>query len=405
LPRQFTWLVASEGISLLGTSISALAIQLLLVGPLGASAAEIGAVRAAQFAPYLLIGILAGVWVDRVRRRPVLIASDLLLAVVFALIGGLAMAGRLGVPMLALLVFIAGGLSCVAIAANQSFIPRVVPTAMLPAAFGRLAVASSASESVGPFLAGALVRFVSAPFAILVDALTFLVSARLLSRVRIEEPPPDRSTRRSLRAEVTEGARWVYGHRELGPCALWLHAWFVSHTMLVTVQVYYATVELGLGPLVVGLIVASSGVVGALLALLVPWLAERGVGRVTVWVELASPLVGVAMLLARPGPTAIPMLVASQVLFGFGVISGSLMMGWRNAVTPDHLRARMNGTIRTFNWGGLAVSSLVAGVLATTFGTRCPIVVGTIGLALATAYLWRSPYRKATMPDPADLPV
>ena len=110
--------------------------------------------------------LVAGVWVDRVRRRPVLIATDVAQAVVFAAIGVTAIAGVLGVPGLAILMFVAGSLACVAIAANQSFIPRVVPPAQLPDAFGRLAVVSSVTDSVGPFAAGALVKEDVEPYSI-----------------------------------------------------------------------------------------------------------------------------------------------------------------------------------------------------------------------------------------------
>lgn len=402
LPRDFWFLFGSDACSALGTSISTLAIQLLLIDHLHATAAEVGAVRSAQWLPYLAFGLVAGVWADRWRRRPVLIASDLVAATVFATIGGLALADRLSVPVLCALVFVAGSVSCLSVASYQSFVPRVVPARLLPEAFGRMAQASSVVSSAGPLGSGALVRFLGAPVAVLVDALSYLVSAAWIAAIRVTEPVAERAERRSVRQEVVEGARWVYRHEQLRPYALWLHAWFFFATLVSTVLVYFATVDLGLGPLTVGAIIAVEGVSGVVFASLASRLGRRyGVGRVVTIVEWASPLWGLLVALTPRGVWAVPVLVLAQVITGVGTISMALMMSHRTAVTPDHLRARMNATIRTFNWGGLAIASALSGWLASQFGTRTSIWLGTAGLLVATAYLWRSPYRSAVMPDPS----
>lgn len=402
LSASFWYLFASDATSGLGSSVSRLALQLLLIERLHASAAEVGAIRSAQWVPYLLFGLVAGVFADRMRRRPVLVASELLAAAIFATIGVLALLDRLTVPLLAVLVFGAGSLTCLSVAAFQSFVPRVVPERLLPDAFARMAQASSAVDSSGPLVAGTLVRFLGAPVAILLDALSYVTSALLLLRIRVQEPRVPRDRRSSVRQEIAEGARWVYGHHELRPYALWLHSWFFCFTLVSTVLVYFATVELGLGPVTVGAILAVEGASGLLWASVATRLGRRyGVGRVVTLVEWVSPLWAGLILLTPEGPWAVPVLVVAQVAFGAGTISMALMMSHRTAVTPDHLRARMNATIRTFNWGGLAVAALVSGLLASTFGTRVAFGVGAIGMLLATTYLWRSPYRRAVMPDGA----
>ncbi len=400
LSASFWYVFASDATSGLGSSISRLALQLLLIERLHASAAEVGAIRSAQWVPYLLFGLVAGVFADRWRRRPVLIASELLAASIFATIGVLALIERLTVPILAVLVFAAGSLTCLSVAAFQSFVPRVVPDRLLPDAFSRMAQASSAIDSAGPLVAGSLVRFLGAPVAVLLDAVSYLTSAVLLGRVRVEEPRTSRGTRTSVRREVAEGARWVYRHRELRPYALWLHSWFFCFTLVSTVLVYFATVDLGLGPVTVGAILAVEGLSGLVWASFATrWGRRYGVGRVVTLVEWSSPVWAALVLLTPEGRWAVPVLVVAQVIFGAGSVSMALMMSYRTAVTPDHLRARMNATIRTFNWGGLAIAALVSGWLAATFGTRVAFAVGAAGMLAATTYLWRSPYRRVVMPD------
>lgn len=399
LPRNFWYLFAGDAASMLGTAISSLAIQLLLIQRLHASAAQVGAVRSAQWLPYLALGLVAGVWADRWRRRPVLIAGDLASAGLMATIGVLALSDRLTVPLLCGLVFAAGAVSCLAVASFQSFVPRVAPGQLLPEAFAAMAQSSSAVSSTGPLASGALVRLLGAPVAVLLDAVSYLVSALAVSRIRIHEPVADRADRRSVLAEVREGARWVYRHPQLRPYALWLHAWFFFATLVTTVLVYFATVELGLGPVTIGAILAVEGVSGLVFASFAARLQRRyGVGRVVTAVEWATPLWAVLVALTPHGHWSIPVLVVAEMVSGATVISMALMMSHRTAITPDHLRARMNATIRTFNWGGLAVAAALAGWLASTFGTRTPLWVAAAGLLLATAYLWRSPYRQATMP-------
>ena len=401
LSRDFWYLLGSDAASQLGTVVSTLAIQLLLIERLHASAAEVGAVRSAQWLPYLAFGLVAGVWADRWRRRPVLIASELAGAGIFGTIGALALAERLTVPILGGLVFGAGALTCLSVAAHQSFVPRVVPAPQLPEAFSRMSQSGSAIVSVGPLVSGALVRFLGSPVAVLLDAVSYLVSAAWLSRIRVDEPVADRSERRSIRHEVAEGARWVYGHPLLRPYALWLHAWFFFATLVSTVLVYFAIVDLGLGPLTVGAVVAAEGVSGLLFASVASRLGRRyGVGRVVTAIEWASPLWGMLVALTPRGTWAVPVLVLAQVVTGVGTISAALMMSYRTAITPDHLRARMNATIRTFNWGGLAIAAALSGWLAAQFGTRVSLWIGTAGLLGATVYLCRSPYRRAVMPDP-----
>jgi MFS family permease len=399
-------LFTADAISTIGTVVSTLAIQFLLIDTLKADEQAIGLVRAAQWAPYLLFGLLAGVVAERVRRKPLLVLADLLGMTIFGAIGLLALSGRLTVPALSGLVFVFGAVTCVSVAAYQSYVPRLVPERGLPDAFARLEQMGQVIGSVGPVAAGSLVRFFSAPLAVLVDALSYAVSAVVIATIRTPEPAPQGSEQRHLVTELREGARWVYRHETLRPYALWLHSWFIGRAMVVTVLVFYANQELHLDALTVGLILAAAGVSGVAAAGVAPRLGRRfGIGRVITTVEWVSPLWPVLVVLAQPGPWAVTILVVAQLLDGLTAISASLMMSYRTAVTPDRLRARMNATIRTFNWGGLAVASFVSGWVASIWGSRVAILAGAAILLVATAYLRRSAFRAALLPPAAVSPA
>ena len=396
----FVRLWIADTVSALGTFISALALQFLMIETMNADQAALGVVRAAQWLPSLTLGLLAGVLVDRVRRRPVMVAADAVSAVMLGLVGALALTGRLTIPVLAALVFGVGSASVVSVAANQSFLPRLVPVTLLPVANARILQTLTAAQSVGPLAAGALVRFLSAPLAILVDALTFAVSAVLLCTIRVEEPPGAHEDRHLWR-ELKEGARWVYRHRTLAPYAISLHLWFFFSSGIMTIYVFFAARDLGLDPLTIGLVLACGGVTGVIGAGLAPRAGERfGLGVVCVVSDWSYPVAFVFVLLAPDGAAGAVSLVAGQLLFGLGLgLKGPLEMSYRNAVTPDRLRARMNATIRSLNWGSIAVSAPLAGWFAATWGNRPLIAIGIGGLAGAALLLTLSPFRTARMPD------
>ena len=393
------WLAGT--VSWLGTFSFGLAVQLLLIETLSADQAAIGLVRSAQWVPALAIGLLAGVLADRMRRRPVLVAADTVTAVATGAIGALALTGLLTVPVLAALVALVGTASMFYHAAHQSYLPRLVPMDLLPVANARIEQAMTAAEAIGPLAGGALVRLLSAPVAILFTAASRALSAVLLATIRVEEPAVQRQPDRHLWRELKEGASWVYHHRTLAPYAVSLHLWFFFNSAIMTVFVFHATEELRLDALTVGLVLSCAGVSGVLGAGLAPRAAERfGLGPVCVVADWSHPLAFLFLLLAPPGPTGAALLVVGQLVYGLGAgLKGPLDLSYRNAVTPDRLRARMNGTIRSFNWGSIAVAAPLAGLAATTYGNRWVIAVGIVGLTAAALTLTLSPFRTAVMPE------
>ena len=397
----FARLWAADGLSNFGTFIFGLSMQLLLIHTLNANQLEIGWVRSAQWLPSLLFGLMAGVVVDRVRRRRLLIATDIASALLLLTISGLGIMGWLSPLLVAGLVFLLGTAAVLQGGAHQSFTADLLPPSLLPAGNVALTQTYTAAQTLGPLLAGVLAAVVGAPATMRVNAATYAVSAVLLTGVPDTQPVVAR-TRRSVGADLREGIAWVYRHPFLTPYALCLHVWFIGNAIAGTVYVFHAT-KLGLDGGAVGLTLAAAGLAGVLGAVLAQRAARLlGMGKA---ILVCDFLTGSAWLLAAMAPeggTAIYLLVAAQVLYGLGLGLGSpLSMSWRNAVTPSALRGRMNTTIRSINWGLIAVAAPFGGWLALQFGDRAALAIaGALMLGTGTTLLL-SRFRAAEMPADA----
>lgn len=405
----FVRLWFADAVSWIGTFSYQLALQLLLIQTLGADQAELGLVRGAQWLPMLLFGLLSGVLIDRVRRRPVLIGADSLAAVALGCIAALAIGGHLSTPILLPLVFLVGTATVFHTAAHQSFVPRLLPAHLLPRGYARLDQAMTAAETTGPLIAGTIIRLFSAPVAVAVNAVSHAISAVVIATVRVAEPAPasrdkDRPATRvrgRLWSEIKAGLGWVYRHQRLAPYAVGLHTWFVFHAAVMTVMVFHATVELGFSAVQLGAVLAIAGLSAVLAAGLAPRAADRfGLGRVCALAYWLTPAAFVFLLVAPPGTAGIVVIGCGQLVYGFSMgLNGPLELAYRNAVTPDALRARMNATIRSFNWGLLAISAPLAGLAAAAWGNRPVILIGILGLLLAACIVTFSPFRGASMAD------
>lgn len=233
-------------ISDLGTSVTTVALGVLVVSDLHGTAAEVGLVRGAAMVPYLVFGLFVGVLVDRIRRKPVLVSTDLGRAVVLAGVPVLAGVGDLTIPTLAVLMALFGTLSVLSTAAQQSFLPVLVPRPLLPRANARLEQSTAVAQTAGPVVGGALVAGIGAPLAVALDAVSYALSGLLIAASRVPEPAPSRS-RRSVLEELREGTRWVYRHPTLRPLTLSTHGWFLFNAIATTVYVPFALRELGFG--------------------------------------------------------------------------------------------------------------------------------------------------------------
>lgn len=402
---------AADTVSTFGTYLTTVALPIIAIVALDATDAEVGLVNGARWTPYLLFGLLAGVVADRYRRRPILVAADVARAVLLTLIATLALLGALSVPALMVLVAAFGALSLLYEAAHQSYLPRLVPTAALTRANARMEQSASLAQTTGPLFGGSLVAAVGAPVAILVDAVSYLLSGLLLATIRGDEPAPHPG-RRHLGHELREGLAWVYRHPVLAPYALTLHARFLFASLASTVLTLFVVrgLEPGLpadrAAFGLGVVLAVGGV-GAVAGNSLSDLAGRwGAGRAIMLERVVEPLGWSLVALAAAGTAGWVMVGAAQFVIWFALgISGPNEMGYRQAVTPDRLQGRMNATIRSLNWGMLTVGAPVGGLLAQHLGYRPAIWVGVAGMAVAAAVAAFSPLRTARHPGPAPEPA
>jgi predicted MFS family arabinose efflux permease len=393
--RHFRFMFVAAAVSTLGTQVSYLAVPLLAIEVLHANAAEVGLLAMLATLPYLLIGLPAGAWVDRVSRRPVMIAADLARV---ALFGSLPLASSLHLLTLGQLytvVFLAGCATVFFDVANQSYLPFVVGRPGLVAANSRLASQNAINQVAGRGAGGFIVQAVTAPFAVGLTAGSFLWSALWLVRIRSVEPRRERRAATGLLREVREGLGFVFRHPLLRPIA-------VSGTVT-NLCVQISTVMLpvlfvnriGLSAGVLGLYLTSGGIgvfVGTSSARLIG--ARLGVGRAMWIIGLSSaPLKFALPFLDRGILLWIAALAWLTTTFQVGV-NNVLQVSLRQQVTPDKLLGRLNATMRFLFSGALAVGSALAGLLAQYAGLRAVLWAGALGLAVAWVPCFLSPLRR-----------
>ena len=258
---NFLLLWAGQTVSLFGSQITTLALPLLAVLGLGASPGQVGVLMAARSAPDLLLSLVAGVWVDRLRRRPLLILADLGRAVLLLAIPLAALLGRLDFWLLVAVAFGHGLLTTLFGIAYLSYLPALVPRGALVAANSRLTGSSTVADVAGPGVAGALVQVITAPVAILLDACSYLVSGLLLWRIRAVEPPPN-AARAGLWREIGAGLRLVGGSPLLRALAGTTATFNFFDSFLGAVYILFLTRTLALGPVGVGAVFAIGGLGG-----------------------------------------------------------------------------------------------------------------------------------------------
>jgi MFS family permease len=375
---DFLKLWSGQTISEFGSQVSQLAIPAVAVLTLKVSPFQVAALGAVEFLPFLLLTLPAGVWVDRWRRRWVLIAGDLGRAVLLASIPLAYALGHLTLAQLYGVGFVVGIHTVFFDVAYQSYLPQLVDRETLVEGNSKLQMTVSGAAIAGPGLSGGLIALAGAPYAILVDACSFLVSGGFTAAIRKREDPPPAVERRSLRVELWEGLRYVVRHRLLFPQALSTGSSNFATNVLFAVYFVYAYRQLDLTPALLGLI----GAIGATGWLLGSATADRlrrrlGVNGATI---LGASLGGPAALLVPFAPKhdlAIPFLAASLMIGGFGAVVYNIQqVSLRQAITPERLQGRMNASMRFFVWGTIPLGALVGGALASAFDVRTALFVG-----------------------------
>jgi MFS family permease len=404
--RDFMRLWSAETISQLGSQVTLLALPLAAILILDATAFQVGALSSIEFAPFLLVGLPAGVWVDRLRRRPILIAGDLGRAVVLASIPIAYWLDALTMLHLYAAAFLTGICTVFFDVAYQSYLPSLVEREQLTEGNAKLEISRSGAQLAGPGIAGALVQALTAPVAIVADAVSYLGSALFVIRIRRPEPDvpaPAAEDRPRMRSQIMEGLRYVLGHPLLRPIAACTALSNLFSAMVTAILILFAVRVLGLTAGLIGIALAIGNVGFLAGALVADRIARRvGLGRAIIGSALLFGLAGFAYPLATP-ETAVGLLVAGGVLFGFGgVVYNVNQVSLRQAITPGRMQGRMNATMRFVVWGTLPIGALAGGALGGTIGLRPTLWIAALGGVLSFVPPLLSPVRTLrSMPEEA----
>jgi len=394
--HDFVRLWSAAGISAAGTQVTLLALPLTAILVLHASAFEVAALATAGTVPNLALGIAAGVWLDRVPRRPVMIAADFGRAFVLASVPVAYVLGMLSLAQLYLVALIGGSLNVVFEISSGAYLPSVVPRAQLVEANAKLQSAVVTAQAAGPSIGGALVSLLSAPMAIVVDAVSFLISGSLISsanaRGEVHREPQPRVS--SLRAELREAATYLLSDPYLRPLLIGHALANLALGLLWGIVIVYAVRVLGLMPGTIGVILSLGqigGVIGAVFARRIA--ARVGVGSVVV---ASFFLFGPATLLMATATeqTAIAFVTVGWTLESlarslYGVSATSV----RQALVPDRLQGRVIGLTTTAGTGAFPLGALLGGALAGALGLREAMFFAATAAVLPFIAVAASPIR------------
>jgi MFS family permease len=394
--RDFRTLWAARTVSMMGGKVTLFAIPFTAAITLRASPMQVAVLTAAGFLPWMLCGVAAGVYIDRFRRRAIMIGSDYARAVLLLLVPGAYVLDVLSFALLVTVAALLGVLDVVSHAASLAYLPTVVTTEELPAANSALAVSTSVSDVAGPGLAGALIDVLTAPIALVADAISFVVSAVLLERIKTVEPPLPAPDRHDFRAEATEGLAFLWRHPVLRTFVCAAAVSNLGASMNGAVVVLFAVDVLHLSAGEFGLTAVFFGIGGVLAGAASGRLTRRfGAGPVIVGSSLTMGVGGVLSAFAGGSlalvwaALSIAYLLRGGGLTTFVAVSTSL----RQALIPNHLRGRAMASASTVMMGVNPVGALLGGVLATWFGLRGAMLAAGVLLTVATGWLLRSPMR------------
>ncbi|HLB44274.1 MAG TPA: MFS transporter [Candidatus Limnocylindrales bacterium] len=390
---------AAASVSIFGSLVTRVALPFVAIINLDADSVGVALVRSMELLAGLAVGLVAGAWVDRLRRRPVMIWADLGRAGLLALIPLAWLGGWLSLPLLLIVTLLTAVLTTFFDAADNAFLPTIVPKSDLVRANGALAASGSVSEFAAFGSAGFLVQILTAPIAILVDAASFVVSALLLRTIRVKEaPPPLKTEREPVLREIVIGLRLVARNPVLRATTL---ASMATHTMwgvFGALWYLFAFEELGLDAAAIGIVAAVGGVSSLFGALLTTRTTRRfGVGPVVIggaffgmvgsyFIPLApvgAPLVAMAFLIGQQ-------LMTDPAMTIFEITDTSI----RQTIVHDRQLGRVNATVRVAVLMAQLAATLAAGFLALQLGLRVMLFLGpTIGL-LGVLAVWFSPLRR-----------
>ncbi len=388
--RNF-WL--GHTVSSFGVQITTVAIPLIAALMLDASPLEMGILSAVEFLPFLLISMFVGVWVDRKPKRPMMIVSDIIRAVVLLGIPIGIFIDALTMATLYVIAAIVGINTVIFEIAHTSYLPTVVKNDELVEGNSKLEFSSSSATVVGQSIGGVLIQVFSAPLSILFNIGTYLLSAMYLAFIKKQEEPIEvpEGTKQDMWAEIREGATFVFQNNVLRAILFGTVIFNLFTYVIEPIFILYITRTLELTPVYIGLIFSMSGV-GALLGALIaePIADKLGVGKTLVCSLVLAGLVSLIIPVATLLPTvpAVILIMAMYMIDAAMVIVYNInQRSLRQSITPPTLQGRMNACMRTFGWGVIPIGAVLGGWLGGFIGTTPTLIVGAIGLMCSSIFI------------------
>jgi len=390
---DFRRLWIGETTSALGSSVTSVALPLVALTTLHAGVVAVSALTAAAWLPWLLIGLPAGAWVDRLPRRPVMMAADVVSMVLFISVPVAVALDVLTLAQLLAVALLTGTAKVFATTAYRAFLPSVLEGEHLVEGNSRLQGGESAAQVAGPSLGGAIAQALGAATGLLADAASFAVSLACLRRITAVEPRPAR-VRRPLRAEIAEGLRFVRGDRLLRRLTLFGSLANVALTGFGAIEVAFLVRGLGLGSATVGGLLATASAGGLVGAIVAPWLGRRlGSARALQACKVGTAPAGLLIPLAGPGWGLVPFVVGTVVPVA-GIVAGNVVSGgFFQRYCPRELMGRVSTAMQVVNFGAIPVGALLGGALADALGYRGALWLLLGGLLASTPILLGGPLR------------
>jgi predicted MFS family arabinose efflux permease len=389
---DFRRLWAAQTGSRFGSQISQLALPLVAVLSLRSSAFRVSLLGAIEMLPFLLLALPAGAWIDRVARRPVLVLADVGRALALGSLPLAAAVGHVTYVQLCVVGFVTGTLTVLFDVAYQSYLPALVDREHVVDANSKLEISSSAAQIAGPGLAGLLIQWLTAPYAIAADAVSFVWSALLLGRIRTREEVEPPAEQRSLVREILEGLRYLVTDGRWRAMATFVAVFNLGTGITGPLILVFAVRRLGLSAGELGLVFAL-GNVGWLLGAIVARRVAQALrlGPALVVMALLGGLPFFVIPLATPH-LAIPLLAAAQAIGAFAIVVFNVNgISLYQTQVPPRMLGRMNASRRWIVWGIIPLGNLLGGALAAAIGLRTTLFVGAGISTAAAAFLLVKP--------------
>lgn len=392
---DFVRLWIGSTVSGFGSQITFLALPLAAVLALDATPLQMGLLAAAGSVPALMFGLGTGVWVDRVKKRPVMIVADYGRAILICTVPVAAIFQLLNIWRLYFVAFAMGTFNMLFTVANRSMLPTLVGRDELVEANGKLEVGRSSAQVVGPGIAGVLIRAFNAPIALIVDAVTFVVSAVAIQTIRAPEPKPSPSNEGgSFIREAQAGLKLIAQSDILLPIAVVVAGLSIFNAMFEAVWLLYVSKSLGIGAFAFGVMFSVSSVgflVGAFVATRV--IQGIGVGRTLAlgvvlagMSDMATPLAGGSVV------AVLMMLTLAMFVFGIGAtVFNVSQVSLRQAFTPTRLQGRMHGAMNSLEVGLVPIGALIGGLLGGAIGLRPTLFISAAGEMAGIIWLLFTP--------------